>query len=121
MNIVLGEKSVNDLLIDDVNQRYVVLELDTFRLSDHEPVKSYCVVDSIPMTEIPLQQQWSELHQKLMENYRKKNWNFCLQALEHLQGRWNGHLDSFYMIMRQRIESLSQQELSPDWDGAIER
>lgn len=117
MNIVLGEQSVADL-----DQRYVVLELDTFLVNDRpDPVTSYCVVDSLPIDEIPLQQQWSELHSKLMENYRRKNWNFCLQALEHLQGRWNGNLDSFYQIMQQRIESLSQRELEPDWDGVIDR
>jgi hypothetical protein len=119
MNIVLGDQALNDLVLSEVNQRYMVLELDTFRVQDQN-VKSYCVVDSVPVNEIPLQQQWSDLHSKLIENYQKRNWNFCLQALEHLKGRWNGQIDSFYLILENRINNLVQQDLDSDWNGVID-
>jgi hypothetical protein len=57
----------------------------------------------------------------LIENYHKRNWNFCFQAIEHLQGKWNGQVDSFYDILLARVQSLSQQQLDDQWDGVIDR
>ena len=116
MNIVLGSEFVKD-----IDKKYLILELDTFRVKDQEPVTSYCLIDTSNIVDLLQYEQWSLLHSKLIENYRKQNWNFCNQALEHLSGKWRGQLDSFYDTMQTRVSDLSQKELPADWDGYIDR
>lgn len=116
MNIVLGDVS------KDLATRHVVLPLDTFHVTGHaQPVTSFCVIESVPMDELRLLDNWRDLHEKLISNYHKKNWDFCQQALEHLIGRWNGELDSFYLDLGQRISRYQEQDPGPDWSGIIQR
>ena len=68
--------------------------------------------------EIP---KWVEHHSKLMSNYRKQNWDFCEQMIEHCQTRWGGELTSFYTEMYTRIQELKTQKLPKDWDGVLQR
>lgn len=114
MNIIFDDQ------LDTVSDRYTVLELDTFDLMPMNETKTaYCVIETIPITEINAIDRFSKLHQELMDNYRKRNWNFCFQALEHLQGRWNGEIDSFYKEMFVRIKRLETEQLSDSWTGHI--
>jgi hypothetical protein len=55
----------------------------------------------------------------LIKNYRAANWKFCEDALEHLQGRWNGEVDSFYSMLSQRIQKQKQVKRPAQWDPAI--
>lgn len=116
MNIIFDDQ------LDTISDRYTVLELDTFKmLPMHELKTAYCVIETIPITELNTIEQFSNLHRELMENYRKRNWNFCFQALEHLQGRWNGEIDSFYSEMFKRIKHLESMQLSDNWTGYIDK
>ena len=115
MNIIFGKDRVKE-----VEDKYTVLELDTIRLEGSGvEFTAYALVESIPIMEMNLLGNYKKLHLELMENYRKQNWNFCEQALEHLQGRWNGEIDSFYGVLAERIRELKSQELPQDWDGVI--
>jgi hypothetical protein len=113
MNIVLGEENVAD-----IKDRMTVLELDSFRLQN-QIVKSYCVLGEVNIQDLIQLQSLSDLHANLIKNYRLQNWNFCQQAIEHLIGRWNGQVDSFYEDLDSRIQNLKQQSLPEDWDGTI--
>jgi hypothetical protein len=97
------------------------LELDLFQTNTQEtPVPAYCLVENVPIQELAQADQWRDLHGKLMENYRRANWAFCEQALEHLIGKWNGEVDSFYQDLRQRVENLRDQGRSQsDWDPIL--
>ena len=117
MNIILDEAQVKLM-----KQKHTVLELDTFRLMpSQQTVTAWCVVETIPLMEMALIDNHRRLHQDLMENYRKQNWSFCEQALEHLLGKWNSELDSFYQDIHSRIEKFKSQELGSKWNGIIDR
>lgn len=117
MNIVLGHERAQALA-----SKYVVLPLDSFQISGHQdPVTSYCVIEHAPMADLTRMESLITLHEKLMSNYAKKNWNFCEQAIEHLKGRWNGELDTFYDEMSDRINKYKEQDPGPDWSPVIVR
>ena len=109
-------------IAEQVGDKYIVLELDTFRGADNKLTPAYAVLDAgtISLGEMPEIPKWVDHHNKIMENYRKQNWDFCEQMIEHCQQRWNGELNSFYAEVYSRIQSLKQQDLPADWDGSLE-
>ena len=117
MNIVIGEDKAQHL-----RDRYTVLSLDTFRVQGHEDlIRSYCVIESVPLQEMKQLDQWRDLHENLMINYGRQNWNYCEQALEHLQGKWNQEMDSFYQDLQERVQSRKPHGVDPAWTPVIDR
>ena len=116
MHIILG-----DQITKEITDKYIVLELDHFQITDIEyAVSAYCLVENVPIAELPHADQFRDLHANLIRNYRLGNWKFCEDALEHLQGRWNGEVDSFYHELSTRITRLRDQQLDDaSWDAAI--
>jgi len=115
MHIILGEQNVQQ-----VGDKYVVLELDQFRTTDqNEPISAFCLIENVPIQELPQVDRYRDLHRQLIKNYREANWKFCEDALEHLQGRWNGEVDSFYSVMASRIKEQKQRDQSADWDPVV--
>lgn len=113
MNIIFG-----DLNIEELRKKYIVLELDTFKTDPNsEAVTAYCVIEHMPILEMSKTQEFQNLHQNLMKNYRLRNWNYCEQAIEHLMTCWNGELKSFYHELNQRVSNYKQHDPGPDWDG----
>jgi len=120
MNIIFATK--NDAAALD--EKYVVLELDTIKINGHDQtLTAWCVIDiqDIPLQEIISMQQFRDLHRNLMENYRLRNWKYCEDALEHLFGKWQGTADSFYTTIADRIKTYRVAEPGPDWDGTIDK
>ena len=116
MNIMF-EDSIND----KVREKYTLLELDTFRFADSKTTSiAYCLVENTPITEMFTIEQFLELHKNLMKNYRLQNWKFCEDALEHLTGKWNGELDTFYNEVNRRIQLYKVNDPGPEWDGVIQ-
>ena len=118
MYIVVG----ND--VKDLDEKYITFELDTIRYNtDQEPITSYCVItnEHVPLTDINRIDEFKGLHTKLMENYRKRNWKFCIDAIEHLKGRFKGEMDSFYDDMEKRCQVFQQFEPPQDWDGVYDK
>lgn len=108
--------------VEGLGEKYIVLELDTMMIdAGIEPVTAYCVLENLPITEMFTIKESRTLHEKLLENYRKKNWNFCRQAIEHLHGKWNRELDSFYDNILERINVLESSDLDGAWDGIIRK
>ena len=106
--------------VEELKQRHTVLELDSFWLPNIEhPVKSWCVVETVPIVEIDTIEHYAALHDQLINHYKQKNWQVCQDAIALLIGRWGGELDSFYRHLNGRIVDLSQQQLPESWDGAI--
>jgi hypothetical protein len=104
----------------DLNSKYTVLELDTIKFDpDHDPLPAYCVLDNIPLMEMATLENLKNLHANLVSNYKKKDWNFCEQAIEQLIGKWNGEMDSFYAELSARIQTFKQTDPGDDWDGVI--
>ena len=117
MKVIFGKQQA-----DEIGNRMTVLELDTFfEPGLSEPIVAYAVLDNttIPLQEIPVLENFVELHNTMMSEYRKRNWNYCEQAIEHLQGRWKGELDSFYQSFSDRLVELKDAKLPKDWTGII--
>lgn len=117
MNIIIDPEN-----LQDYQQKFTVLELDTIRVDGlSRTVTAYCVIEQIPIMELPHVESKRNLHQNLIDNYRKKDWNFCIQALDHLMGSWNGEVDSFYEELRGRVTKYIEQDPGEDWDGIISK
>ena len=117
MNIVLGKES-----IEDIQDKHIILELDSFYLQgSDEPITAYGIVEKMPIEQIASADQFRELHNNMMKNYRLRNWQYVEDALEHLIGKWFGEYDSFYNELSQRVQSLKSQDLDPSWDGIIKK
>ena len=115
MNIILGRENV-----EQAQEKYTVLELDTLIINGAaDPVTAYCLIEQVPIDQIAGIDQFRDLHNNLMKNYRLRNWKFCEDAIEHLRGKWGGELDSFYLELYQRIQILKEQTLEDSWAGTI--
>lgn len=117
MNIIFGDEQAQEL-----NDKYTVLELDTFKFLPGNVIsKAYAIVENIPIEDLPKLSFQKELHQNLMENYRKRDWNFCEQAIENLVGCFGKELDTFYVELQDRINNFKTNDPGEDWDYTIER
>ena len=111
MNIIFG--SPNSELLE----KYTVLELDTFKMENNKLHTSYCVIEKIPLEEFAMIDALKKIHADLIHYYRLQNWNYCLQAIEGLFGKWNGELDTFYNHLNQRIKQYQESPPPESWDG----
>ena len=105
-----------EIAIDD---KYTVLDLDTFRLPDGNQHTACCVVENIPILELSQTDNLKELHATLIKEYGQRNWDYCEQALEHLIGKWGGEVDTFYLDLKRRIEQFKDMNLDDSWTPVI--
>jgi hypothetical protein len=115
MNIIFS-----DWAAQQAQEKYIVLELDTFQV-DEKLTTTYALVERVTLTEMLSLDRFKELHSNLLKEYRKRNWKYCEDAVGHLQGKWNGELDTFYTVLIERIQDLKTQSLGDDWTGVIVR
>ena len=115
MNIIFGRETAEALA-----EKYTVLELDTIKVGDNK-ITAFCAVETVPIMEMPKLASMKTLHENLIIEYRKRNWNYCIQAMEHLSGFWNHELDTFYNSLKSRIDQYTQEEPAEDWDGSIDK
>jgi hypothetical protein len=115
MNIIFG-----DNIAELAREKYTVLELDTLVMSGpDQTATAYAIVEKIPLQEMSTLDSFKDLHHNLLKEYRKRNWEYCEDAIKYLQGRWNSEVDTFYSELYDRIQSLKTQSLSNDWTGFI--
>jgi hypothetical protein len=105
--------------ISSLEEKYTVLDLDTFRLPDGNVHTACCVVENMPIQELAQADNFKELHANLILEYGKRNWNYCEQAIEQLVGKWGGELDSFYAELNTRIARLKTLNLDDSWSPVI--
>lgn len=117
MHIIFGKENVANF-----DSKYTVLELDTFRLPPSgKKTTAFCIVESIPILNLSRVDQMKNLHNELLTNYRKRDWNFCTQAIEQLMGFWGSEMDTFYQTILSRIAKYMEQDPGESWDGTIEK
>ena len=119
MQVVFGKNSKESL-----GDRFTFLELDTFYQEGLvEPLTAYAVIgaEDINLEELSTLDNFTRIHNDMLKEYKKQNWAYCHQALEHLKGRWRKNLDSFYEIFEARIKDLENTNLSADWDGIVRK
>lgn len=117
MYIIFGDDQVAAM-----QEKYVVLELDTIRIGAGGPeLPAYAVIENIAIPDLPMVESWTKLHENLITYYRKRDWNFCEQAIENLTGAFNGEVDSFYAEMQTRITNYKDNDPGEFWDWVIEK
>lgn len=93
--------------VPEIDQRYVVLELDTVIDPETKSSKTYYgVVQTLPLGEMPSAHLAADAHRELMAAYKRQDWQFCVSAAKGLRGRWNGEMDSFYDSLLSRLEAI---------------
>lgn len=105
-------------------EKYIILELDTIQYAEGvDPVTAYCVIggEDVTLEEVSYLKQYANMHEALMNNYRKKNWNFCEQAIKSLKGKFKGEMDSFYEILEKRIHDYKKENVDFTWDGTLRK
>jgi hypothetical protein len=105
MQIIFNRQSA-----DELRSRYTVLELETFDVEGQQ-LETFCVVpaDKMNLAHLPNLESDIRLHEKLIEELKKENYKFCLDAIDHLLGKFGGELDSFYVIIKDRAtQALTQ-------------
>lgn len=117
MNIILGKENY-----ESIKDRYIMLEVDTLIING-QPTPSYCLLDpkQIPLEEMTQIEHWRENHNKIIENYHKRNFAFVEQMIEHCRNRWGGELESFYLDLYARTQELKKQKLPKNWTGYIQK
>jgi hypothetical protein len=101
-----------DSITDEMRSKYMLLELDTFYFADVDKhIPAYCLIESAPIQEMFNIDKNLELHKNLIKNYKVRNWKYCEDAIEHLLGKWNGELDTFYKEIVRRITENKDQGL----------
>jgi hypothetical protein len=110
MHIVMGDE-----YIDELRERHLVLQLETFEASYSASLKkvtAYCVVpqEAIPLQEMPHIERLSAIHQAVVDAWNKQDYRTVENGIEHLKGHFNGELDSFYDILLDRIKELNVQK-----------
>ena len=118
MQIIFGRPS------QELFEKYIILELDTIQYSkDAEPVTAYCVIggENVTLEEVSVLKQTAGMHEALMNNYRKQNWDFCEQAIESLRGKFKGEMDSFYDVLESRIRDYRKGNVVSEWDGILRK
>lgn len=116
MNIIFGTKEAEKL-----KEKYIVIELDTITIKSSTPITVYCVIENMPLDQMPKVEFHQELHTELMKNYRNRQWKFCEQAIEQLLGFWGQQIDSFYAILHSRILDYQRNEPDESWTGIISK
>ena len=115
MNIIFGKDQ-------GLDSKHIVLELDTIRVGATGPERTaYCVIENVPLQEMPMVESLKKSHQTLITEYRSKNWSECERIIEQLTGMWGGDVDTFYEVLTSRINLLKTQTLDETWTGIIEK
>jgi len=109
-----------DSITDEMRSRYMLLELDTFYFPEiNKNIPAYCLIESAPIQEMINVDKNLNLHENLVKNYKLRNWKYCEDALEHLIGKWNQEVDSFYETMSSRIKSFKENDPGDQWNPVI--
>jgi len=115
MHIIFGKNQA-------LEEKYTVLELDTIQVGKQGPIlTAYCVVENIPLEEMPAVETFKHLHSQLMDAYREKQWNTCDKIIAQLMGKWGGEVDTFYVELKSRIDSLRVKTLDESWNATINK
>jgi len=116
---IVYENDENNL--EQLRSKYLVLELDSLEIKPEEFVTAHCVIDNehIQLQEMTSLNEFRELHEGLIQNYKTQEWDKCYEAIDQLITKFKGEMDSFYEILRDRIKILETSDLSENWTGRV--
>ena len=88
---------------EELGNSYTVLELETFDV-DGKILETFCVVpgESVSIGELPDLKLYKDLHADFIQHLKNKDYQFCIDSIYVLKGKFGGELDSFYEIILER-------------------
>lgn len=98
MHIIFG----NCKDFDEIKEKFTVLQLETFHVDGYDQT-AFCVVEHIPLEEIPDLPRLTGLHQAIVEAWNRQDYETVLFGLPHVEGKFGKELDSFYENIKSRI------------------
>jgi len=107
--------------VQEIADRYTLLELDTIRMPNGTETTAYCVVEKIPLSELTRVDELKQLHHDMMQQYKNSDWSTCEKSLMSLIHCWGTEVDSFYEIMLHRVQGLQTNPPGPGWDPVIDK
>jgi hypothetical protein len=117
MHIIFGKDNALEL-----ENKYTLLELDLIQIGSDGPVlPAYCVIENMSILDLPRVDSMKRLHENLISGYRNKDWKYCQDSLEHLQGFWGGEVDSFYADIGSRVKHNMENPPSDEWTPVIRK
>jgi hypothetical protein len=118
MNIIFGKAQIDSL----PENKFIVLELDRISYGEHgRPDSAYCLVENVPITELPDVERNIEFHKQLILSYQQQEWQNCYNLIDQLRGKWGGDVDSFYSDLYSRVQRHENEELDSSWTGVINK
>ena len=102
MEIIFGRANAEKL-----REKYTVLDLETVDAGG-TPLEVFCLVtaEKLGLGELPELAQYVKLHEDFLVGYKKEEYAYCRDCIEHLMGKFGGELDSFYQEILGRFEVL---------------
>ena len=99
MQIIFGRENATKL-----REKYTVLDLETVEKDGHT-LEVFCLIpgDKISLGDLPQLESWVKLHHDFLNGYAKQEYDYCLQCIEHLRGKFGGEVDTFYDEILHRI------------------
>lgn len=106
MQLIFGKENAEKL-----KEKYTVLDLETLPTGDGRMLEVYCLIpaDKLSIADLPSLENWVTLHNDFLNGYHTQQYDYCLQAVEHLMGKFGGEVDSFYEEILGRIKSQTEK------------
>lgn len=100
MQIIFGKDLAQELC-----ERHILLELETFDTPLRGLVTAYCVVpaEALKIEELADIDRLKGLHQATVDALNRQDYQTVVEGIMHLHGKFSGELDSFYDILLARI------------------
>lgn len=115
MNIIFNTED-----LDNIKNNNILFELDTFYFPKLNQTRTaYCVIENLKINDFVKILHIQQTHCELMDAYKNKHFEKCIQLAESLENSLDGELDSFYQEIKNRAQQLNQTILPDDWTGII--
>ena len=113
--IVLGPVTA-----ERVGSDYFTIELDCIAVKGKkEGVTIYTVFYNPSDNDIAEWKHYRELHNLMLDYYRKQQWDKAIALIETLKGKFDGGMDHYYELWIERIDEMRGADLPSDWDGVF--
>jgi adenylate cyclase len=112
VKIVLGPKTA-----EQVMDEFFVLELDKIAVKGKRVgVTIYTVLEMYPGAHGEYEMARSD-HEEMLVAYRKRHFEHAIFLCDTLTGEFDGQMDGYYEMWKDRCREMKMSKLPSDWDG----
>jgi hypothetical protein len=106
MQLIFGRDNAEKL-----REKYTVLDLEEVE-KEGVKIEVFCLIpaEKIGLGQIAELDNWVKLHNDFLNGYHTEQYDYCIQCLEHLRGKFGGEVDTFYDEIERRITEKQKTE-----------